>query len=147
MGDDLQNSGILPSERADKAAEAKKQAQKLRDLSAKALYQDFTKTFGTAHGKRVLAWIFTRSGFGKSILSASARDGVIDPLATTIAAQDLNFYIAIRDILPLELIQEIEDDRRIQPSGTIERTSTGEQPITRVTSTGRTSKSRTSSTD
>lgn len=115
----------LPSERTDqKEAERKAAEERARDRIA-SMRQDFTKTFQTAHGKRVMAWMKERSGFGKVILSADTSSGKIDPMLTTLAAMELNFYLAIRSFLPIDLIQEIEDDRRIQPSGTIEQPSTG----------------------
>ena len=80
--------------------------------------EDFGRTFQTEHGKRVLAWIMERSGFGKPILSAN-QDGKIDPNATTFSAMELNFYLAIRRYVSTDILKQIEYGD-IKPSGTID---------------------------
>ena len=124
---------ILPSAKADLEAKALAEAKARAADAAEDMRRDFTRTFKTESGKRTLAAIMQRSGFGKIILSADKTQGAIDPMATTYAAMELNFYLWIRNLLPVELIQEIEDERRIEPSGqrsnpntgaTIERAST-----------------------
>lgn len=128
----MERRDLLPSARADADKLAKAQAMKRADERNLALRQDFTRTFRTESGKRVMAWMKERCGFGKIILSANPKTEEFDPMRTTFAAMELNLYIAIRNFLPTELIQEIEDDRRIQPSGTVNNPDT-DQPTERVT--------------
>ena len=120
-----QRREVLPSARAELEAQAIAAAKKKADIITSQMRQDFTRTFKTESGKRTLAAIYKRSGFGQIILSADKTQGQIDPMATTYAAMELNFYLWIRKLLPIELIQEIEDERRIQPSGTIIDNDTG----------------------
>ena len=119
------NRDILPSKKAELEAQAMAAAKRKADIVASSMRQDFTRTFKTESGKRTLAAIFKRSGFGKILLSADQRQGAIDPMATTYAAMEYNFYLWIRNLLPIELIQEIEDERRIDPSGTVRNNDTG----------------------
>ena len=127
----MERRDLLPSARAEADAQAKEQAMKRAEERSLSMRQDFTRTFRTESGKRVLAWLKDRAGFGKIILSADRQSGQIDPLLTTFAAMELNLYLEIRKHLPTELIQEIEDERRIQPSGHVNNPDT-DQPIERV---------------
>jgi len=114
-----------PSERAEIIAAAEAKARKLAQARSSEMREDFTRTFQTEHGKRTLAALYQRSGFGQVILAADGKTGQIDPMLTTFAAMELNNYIFIRNLLPIELVQEIEDVRRIQPSGSTIDPSTG----------------------
>lgn len=110
--------GILPSKKAaiaeqEKIARDKKAVQR-KDL----MREDFGKTFQTEHGKRVLAYIMQRSGFGRVILSAD-RQGTVDPMATTFAAMELNFYLDIRQHISTDVLHQVEYGL-IKPSGSIE---------------------------
>lgn len=106
---------ILPSERADAQNEAIKKAEDLAERRLAMLREDFGKTFQTQHGMRVLAWIMERSGFGKIILSAE-NSGKLDPSATMYAAMELNFYLAIRKNVNVDILSRIEYGE-IKPSG------------------------------
>lgn len=120
-----------PSSRADIEAQAKAEALAKAEARASNMREDFTRTFQTAHGKRVMAWLAARCGHNKIILSADRQTGRIDPEMTVFAAMELNLYLEIRKHLPTELLQEIEDVRRIEPSGTIRDDDNG--GIKRVT--------------
>jgi hypothetical protein len=130
---DQNRRDVLPSSRSDLEAQAKQEAMKRAEMRASSMREDFTRTFKTASGKRVMAWLKKRCGFGQIILSADRQSGQIDPTLTTFAAMELNLYLEIRKHLPIELIQEIEDERRIEPSGHISHPTT-EQPTERITS-------------
>ncbi len=108
----------LPSERQEAEDELKK---KLSERSARAsamMREDFTKTFQTAHGLRILAWLKERAGFGKVILAADNKSS-IDPMLTTFAAMELNLYNKIREFLPVDVLSQVEYGF-IKPTGTIE---------------------------
>ena len=112
---------VPPSERQriqrEQDSQTKRNAQKQEDL----MREDFALTFQTEHGRRVLAWMMERSGYAKSILSAD-RQGTVDPMATTFAAMELNFYLAMRRFIPIDVLQSVEYGQ-IKPSGTIEQTA------------------------
>lgn len=124
---------LLPSARSEADAAAIAEARKKADERSKGMREDFTRTFQTESGKRVLAWLKNRCGFRKIILSADRQSGQIDPLLTTFAAMEYNLYIEITNNLPINLIQEIEDERRINPSGSLSGDST-DKPNGRITS-------------
>ena len=115
---------LLPSERADAEAKAKRELELRARARAEMMYEDFTRTFQTAHGKRVLKWLQERSGHNKIILSANGKDGTIDTMLTTFAAMELNLYLEVRKHLPPQLLMEIEYGH-IEPSGTIAEPDTG----------------------
>ena len=139
--DPKERRDLAPSERglADQQAEA--QMRERAENRAASMRQDFTKTFQTAHGRRVAAWLRKRCGHNQIILSADRQSGKLDPHMTLFAAMELNLYLEIRKHLPTELLQEIEDDRRIEPSGTISDTSTGRTAERASTRSRRTSRS------
>lgn len=89
------------------------------------MHQDFTRTFRTESGKRVLQWLRQRCGHNKIILSANAQNGTIDQMMTTFAAMELNLYLEIRKHLPTDILKEIENDRSIEPSGSLADDDTG----------------------
>lgn len=115
---------MLPSERADAEAQAEKEIRERAEARASSLRHDFTRTFQTETGKRVLAWLHERCGHNKIILSANTKDGTIDPMMTTFAAMELNLYLEIRKHLPPQLLMEIEYGHT-DPSGTIREPVTG----------------------
>jgi len=129
--DILERRELSPSERSDKQREAEAEARARAEARASDMRHDFTRTFATKPGRRVLAWLKERCGFGQIILSADRQSGKIDPMLTTFAAMELNLYLEIRRHLPTELVQEIEDDRRTAPTGTIHDPATG-KPVERV---------------
>ena len=112
------NRELPPSERAELAEANKKKAAEIAQARESMIREDFGRTFQTEHGKRVLAYIMQRSGFGRVILSADSTQKV-DPMATTFAAMELNFYLDIRRHIPVDTLQQIEYGF-IKPSGTIE---------------------------
>lgn len=116
---------LRPSERADLDAVRAAEQQAIAAKRLSALRHDFTNTFKTDHGKRVLAWLMERSGFGKVILSADRKTGSVDPMLTTFAAMELNTYTTIRQYIDPTILQEIEYGS-IRPSGTI--TSSPNEP-------------------
>lgn len=117
---------VLPSERARIQAESKKKAEEDSQKSIEMLRHDFAMTFGTEHGMRVLAWMKNRSDFGKFILAAD-KEGRIDATTTTYNAMELNHYLAIRQHVPISILQKVEYDF-VKPSGYIE------EPAIRTTS-------------
>ena len=114
----MSKKDLLPSEKAAALAEEKRQKAERESKRQELLREDFGKTFGTEHGMRVLAWLMRRSDFGKVILSAS-KDGAIDPHLTTYKAMELNFYLSIREFIPIETLQKVEYGF-VKPSGHIE---------------------------
>ena len=110
---------LPPSEKALKLAEEKKEKTLHKQKSLELLREDFGKTFNTDHGMRVLAWLKDRSDFGKVILSATPEKG-IDPMLTTYKAMELNQYLAIREYIPIEVLQKVEYGL-VKPSGNIEK--------------------------
>lgn len=114
----MSDKSLPPSERAEKQEKQQKEREALAAQKLGAMREDFTKTFQTAHGKRVLAWIFERAGFGKVILSANARTGEFDQMATMFAAMELNFYLEMRKHIDIATLQEVEYGR-VKPTGFI----------------------------
>jgi hypothetical protein len=112
------NRPALPSERAENEDKVKKHLEDRANRINSMMREDFTKTFQTAHGKRVLAWIAQRAGFGKVILAADSTKK-IDPMATTFAAMELNFYTKIREYLPVDVLSQVEYGL-VKPAGTLE---------------------------
>jgi hypothetical protein len=114
---------MLPSER-EAADQKAKQLADARAMDRLAMMrEDFSRTFSTEHGRRVLAWIRQRSQHNQVILSATAQKG-IDPMLTTFAAMELNFYLEIRKHVPKTILKEIEYDD-IDPSGTVREPASG----------------------
>ena len=114
---------LLPSAKAEAKAKAELEARERAEARAASLRHDFTMTFQTEAGKRVLAWLRQRCGHNKIILSAT-KEGTIDPMMTTFAAMELNLYLEIRKHLPPQLLMEIEYEY-IDPSGTVRDPITG----------------------
>lgn len=110
---------LTPSERAQKQAETESERQRISAQREAALREDFTRTFQTESGKRVLAWFKERTGFGLPSLAAD-KEGNIDPLKTTFNAMELNLYIAVRRYIPTNILMEVEYGH-IRPSGSIDR--------------------------
>lgn len=110
---------LTPSERSEKQSQT--EAERVRIIQAResALREDFTRTFQTESGKRVLAWFKERSGFAIPSLAAD-KEGNIDPLKTTFNAMELNMYLAIRRYIPTNILMEVEYGT-IRASGTVER--------------------------
>lgn len=109
---------LPPSEQADKKLEVEAALRKKAQDRVAMLREDFGKTFQTEHGKRVLAWFYDRSGYGKSKVSA-AQDGSINRDMTIFLAQEETFYLEIRKHIPITVLQQVEYGQ-IKPSGTIE---------------------------
>lgn len=116
MDNDKTIRDLLPSEKAEAKASAEALLRGMTEQKLSLLREDFGKTFQTEHGKRVLAWIMERAGFGKVILSAD-KGGAVDPLATTFAAMELNFYLEMRKYIAVDVLQQIEYGF-IKPAGT-----------------------------
>ena len=108
---------LPPSQKAEAKAEIETKLAKLSTLRGQLLREDFTKTFQTEHGKRVLAWLFERCGYNKPKLAATAQ-GVIDETLTTHNAMEENLYIAIRKYIAVDVLIQVEYET-IKPSGTI----------------------------
>ena len=108
---------LLPSERADAKADAEAKAQKIVNSRMAMLREDFGRTFQTEHGKRVLAYIADRCGWGKPPLAANAQ-GLIDEKITTHNAMELSFYMHIRKFISIDVLHQIEYGL-VKPSGTI----------------------------
>lgn len=113
---------LPPSERAEAEAQAEQKLKELAASQASMLREDFTRTFQTEHGKRVLAWLAERCGWGVPPLSVDTHKN-IDPLRTTHNAMELSLYLAIRKYISIDVLQEIEYGF-IKPSGTIDNTET-----------------------
>ena len=96
---------LLPSVRAEQQAKEKAEAEKLAQARISEMRRDFTLTFQTEHGKRVLQWLRERCGHNKVILSANRTSGTIDPMMTVFAAMELNLYLEIRKNLPTEQLE------------------------------------------
>ena len=105
----------LPSERAEQQKKDKAAAEELQDLQLSMLREDFTRTFQTDHGKRVLAWIAQRCGHNVPPLAANQK-GEIDEKITTHNAMELSFYLAIRKYISVDLLKMIEFGE-VNPSG------------------------------
>jgi hypothetical protein len=108
---------ILPSEKGEAEKRHKAELEKLAEARLSELRHDFTLTFETEHGKRVLQWLRDRCGHNKIILSANRQNGGIDTMMTTFAAMELNLYLEMRNYIPNKILQELENDNRIRPSG------------------------------
>lgn len=110
---------MLPSERAAAEAEQAAKAKNILETRQSMMREDFTKTFQTEHGKRVLAWLFERCGYDKSKLGATTQ-GVLDGNLTIHNAMEETLYIAIRKFISIDVLQQIEYGQ-VKPSGTIEQ--------------------------
>lgn len=110
--------GMLPSERTAKKQELEAQAREQAEQVASSLREDFTLTFQTDHGKRVLAWLAQRCGWGLPPLAGTPTGG-IDEKITTHNAMELSLYIAMRQHIQIEVLQQVEYGF-IKPSGTVE---------------------------
>lgn len=128
----IDRKSLLPSQREDAQNAAQQEIMNRAEARSAMMREDFTRTFQTESGKRVMAWLMDRCGFGKIILSADRQSGQLDPMMTTFAAMELNLYLEIRKHLPLKLTQEIEDGTRISPTGHITNPHT-EQRTERIT--------------
>lgn len=117
MTDENDQRTMLPSERAEKIAEAQQHNKEIAGRRTSMLREDFGRTFQTEHGKRVLAWMFERSGYGKSKVAMS-RAGV-DKDMTLFLAQEETFYIEVRKHIPVDVLAQVEYGK-VRPSGTIE---------------------------
>ena len=111
---------MLPSERADFKAEEAAKAKNLAGLRGDLLREDFTKTFQTEHGKRVLAYIAQRCGWRRPPLAANAQ-GIIDEKITTHNAMEISFYLHITQFISIDILSQVEYGK-IKPSGTIDET-------------------------
>lgn len=111
-----------PSQKADDREKEHTQQRSLEERRRSQLYEDMQSTFGTAHGKRVLAWLANESGWGQSVVSAVAdARGVlhIDANATLYKAQEQAVYIRLRRLVPKAILKQVEYGD-IKPSGQIE---------------------------
>lgn len=109
---------MLPSERAEAKTEEEARLKELGLRRIAALREDFGRTFQTEHGKRVLAWIWERSGYSKSKVSASKVNGSVDKDMTAFLAQEETFYLEIRKHISIEVLKQVEYGQ-ISPAGTI----------------------------
>lgn len=107
----------LPSEKPDLIKDAKAFEKARADAVVSSLREDFGLTFQTDHGKRVLAWLAARCGWGKPPLAADAQ-GHINAEFTIHNAMELSLYLKIREFIPIAVLQEVEYGF-VKPSGTI----------------------------
>lgn len=124
---------LLPSERADAEAQAENKLKELAASQAAMLREDFTRTFQTEHGKRVLAWLAERCGWGVPPLSVDTHKN-IDPLRTTHNAMELSLYLAIRKYISIDVLHDVEYGF-IKPSGTIDNTENVNRKAVKSTKT------------
>lgn len=108
---------LPPSEHADAKASALATQKEIEANRTAAMREDFGLTFQTEHGKRVLAYIFERSGYGKSKVALGA-NRTVDKDMTTFLAQEEAFYIDIRKYISIEVLAQVEYGK-VKPSGTI----------------------------
>lgn len=108
----------LPSERAEARADHEAKLRKLAGQRTAMMREDFGRTFGTEHGKRVLAFICQRSGYNKSKIAARV-DGGINTDMTVFLAQEETFYLELRKHIPIDVLKQVEYGDQIQPSGTL----------------------------
>lgn len=108
---------LPPSERGEAKAADAARLKKLAEQKTAMLREDFGRTFQTEHGKRVLAWMFERSGYGKSKV-ALATDGGVNKDMTVFLAQEETFYIEIRKHVPVAVLAQVEYGA-VKPSGII----------------------------
>lgn len=118
MTEQDQTSPLLPSEKARAKAENDLRQRELQQMTVSLLREDFGRTFQTAHGQRVLAWLAARCGWGKPPLAAD-KDGKIDMMMTTHNAMELSLYLAMRQFIPVDVLQNVEFGF-VKPSGMIE---------------------------
>ena len=111
----------LPSRRAEIQGKTLKEKKEKSREAEEMMRHDFAMTFGTETGQRVLAWMMERSDFGKVILAAD-KNNCVDPMATTYNAMELNWYLAIRKHIPIDILTRVEYGL-VKPSGTIENQS------------------------
>ena len=111
---------MLPSQREDAQKEADAKARQIKQAQHAQMREDFTKTFQTQHGQRVLAWFFDRCGYDKPKLGANMQ-GLIDKEITTHNAMEEALYIAMRKYIAVDVLQQIEYGF-VKPSGVIEST-------------------------
>jgi hypothetical protein len=116
MNDELRD--LPPSERADKKAEIESKLKGVVEQRQAMLREDFGRTFQTEHGKRVLAYIADRCGWGKPPLAANSQ-GIIDEKITTHNAMELSLYMHIRKFIHIDVLQQVEYGDKVKPSGTI----------------------------
>lgn len=114
-----ENKPILPSEKAEQQAKDKKAFEELQQKEIDLLREDFTLTFQTAHGQRVLAWLRRRCGHNMPPLAADA-DGNYDKEKTLHNALELSLYLAIRKYIPRDVLYNVEYDL-VEPSGKISK--------------------------
>lgn len=115
--------GLLPSEKAEAKSDAEIRLKQLAAQRTAMLREDFGRTFGTEHGKRVLAFICQRAGYNKSKVAAMV-DGAVNKDMTVFLAQEETFYLEIRKHIPIDILKQVEYGDQIKPSGTIEETQT-----------------------
>jgi hypothetical protein len=118
MSDDEEIRSLPPSERPKAKQALEDRHKELQIAQAEMLREDFGRTFQTQHGKRVLAWLAERAGWGKPPLAAD-NSGLINEKHTTHNAMELSLYIKIRQFIPVDVLQQVEYGQ-IKPSGTIE---------------------------
>lgn len=114
---------MLPSERGEAKAAAETKLKQISSQRTAMLREDFGRTFGTAHGKRVLAFICQRAGYNKSKVAALV-DGSVNKDMTVFLAQEETFYLEIRKHIPIDILKQVEYGDQVKPSGTIENTET-----------------------
>lgn len=92
---------------ADQLAAREKKEKQIADKQA-ALRRDFSETFGSGAGRRVLRHLFEISGYDKSDVVADPANGKIFVETSVYNMAFRNFYRKIRSNVRVDILKDVE---------------------------------------